>query len=142
VTFEQRSLIEIISENAFNSCTALTGISIPASIQQIGSQCFFDCESLTSITFESPSNLCILGDLDNLMMPSIEIPDSVEVIRGMTKSSQKGSLIVSFGSKPKLSAVYPMRFGRSGIGAFVRYAEATLRNFRTNVDDFAHGGDD
>jgi hypothetical protein len=139
VTFEKPSTLEIIDVAAFNSCTSLTHISIPPSIQQICSQCFVACESLTSIIFESPSNLSILGDLGDLMLPSLEIPDSVEVIGGMTTSATPGSLVVSFGSEPKVSAVYPRRFLRQGIGAFVRYSEATLRKFRANVDDFAHG---
>jgi hypothetical protein len=136
VTFEQPSMLEIIDEMAFNSCKSLPHISIPASIQQIGTLCFFACESLTSITFESPSNLSILCNLGALMLPSIDIPDSVEVIKGMTKSSRAGSLIVSFGSESKLSAVDPVYYLRDEIGAFVRYSEATLRKFRANVDGF------
>jgi hypothetical protein len=139
VTFEQPSTLEIINNAAFNACKSLTHVSIPVSIQQIGRHCFFDCESLTSITFESPSNLTILCDLGNLMLTSLDIPDSVEVIRGMTQSSTAGSLIVSFGSKSKLSAVYPTYSVHLRIGAFVRYSEATLRKFRANVDDFADG---
>jgi hypothetical protein len=141
VTFEQPSQLEVIYDAVFNSCELLTHISIPASIQQIGSQCFVCCESLTSITFESPSNLTILYDLGDLKLSSIDIPDSVEVIRGMTTSSTAGSFIVSFGSQSKLSAVYPRRYAKQGIGAFVRYPEATLRQFRANVDYFAQGAD-
>jgi hypothetical protein len=137
VTFEQPSMLEIIYGMAFHSCKSLPHISIPGSIQQIGSQCFVECKSLTSITFESPSNLSILCDLGDLMLPSLEIPDSVEVINGITKSSGKVPLVVSFSSGSKLSTVYPTYHRQGEFGAFVRYSEATLRRFRANVDDFA-----
>jgi hypothetical protein len=81
--------------------------------------------------------LSILYDLGDLTLPSIDIPDSVDVIHGMTKSLTAGSLIVSFGSKSNLSAVYPRLYPTGGIGAFVRYSEAILRKFREDVDDFA-----
>jgi hypothetical protein len=141
VTFEEPSALAIVDDAAFDDCRSLPHISIPASIQQIGSSCFVDCESLTAIIFESPSHLSILGNLGNLGLPSIDIPDSVEVIRGMTTSSTAGSLIVSFGSKSKLSAVYPRQYPKGGIGAFVRYSEATLKRFRATVDDFAQGAE-
>jgi hypothetical protein len=138
VTFEQPSLLVIIDDGVFNSCESLTQISIPASIQRIGSQCFVACDSLHSITFESPSNLTMLCDLGDLIVSSLEIPDSVEVINGMTTSSAEGSLVVSFGPESKLSFVYPRPYQKQGIGAFVRYSEATLRKFRSNIDDFAY----
>jgi hypothetical protein len=122
---------------AFLSCKSPPYISILTSIQEIGFQCFHACESLASITFESQSNLVILWDLGDLMLASLEIPDWVEVVRGMTESSTAGSLIVSFGSESKLSAVYPNRLWSQGIRAFMSYSEATLRKFRANLDDIA-----
>jgi hypothetical protein len=139
VTFEQPSMLEIVKEMAFSSCKSLTRISIPASIQQIGSRCFHCCESLASVTFQSPSNLVLLWELGDLILPSIDIPDSVEVIIGMTTASTPGSMVVSFGSESKLSAVCPRRYRKHRTGAFVRYSEATLRRFRVNVDDFTQG---
>jgi hypothetical protein len=81
MTFEQPSTVEIIGDHAFSCCKSLPRISIPASIQQIGRQCFHVCESLSSIKFEPASNLSILGNLGDLMLPSIDIPDSVEAIK-------------------------------------------------------------
>jgi hypothetical protein len=154
VTFESRSMLEIVGQNAFNSCESLVRIAIPASIQRIGRHCFLDCKSLNSIIFESPSNLSVLWELEVLGITSLEIPDSVEVIRGMTRSSREGGLVLSFGPESKLSAVYPRLGFRAGLGAivgaaypspspkegsgaFVRYSEATLRKFRANIDYFA-----
>jgi hypothetical protein len=137
VTFEQPSTIEIIRWMAFTYCTSLTQISVPASIQEIGSHCFHGCESFTSITFESPSNLYMLSDLGDLMLSLIEVPDSVEVIKGVTASLAKGSLVVSFGPESKLSALEARSRPSRGIAAFVRYSEGALRRFRENVDDFA-----
>jgi hypothetical protein len=137
VTFEQPSMLEIINDDAFNYCKSLSQISIPASVQQIGTGSFVECDSLISITFESPSHLVELCDLGNLIITALEIPDSVEVISGMTTSSREGSLVVSFGVESRLSIVYPRQYPQQGIGAFVRYSERTLRRFRANFGDFA-----
>jgi hypothetical protein len=137
VAFEQPSTIEIIDKMAFGSCESLSRMSIPASIDKVGGRCFVDCKSLISVTFESPSHLTILEELGTLQIANLEIPDSVEVIRGMTTLPQDISLVVSFGSESKLAIVSPTRYSKLGTGAFVRYPEAMSKRFRANVDDFA-----
>jgi hypothetical protein len=137
VTFGQPSMLEVIDEAAFSCCGSLRQISIPASIQQIRTRCFEYCESLRSIEFESPSNLAVLCDLGDLAASSLEIPDSVEAIRGMTNSLRKRALVVSFDANSRLAVVCPNRSRKHGVAAFVRYSEATLRSFRANLDDFA-----
>jgi len=41
-----------ILDNAFQGCTGLTDISIPASVTSIGNDAFSGCNNLTSVTFE------------------------------------------------------------------------------------------
>jgi hypothetical protein len=126
-------MLEIMGDDAFNACESLTCISIPASVQEIGSLCFLGCKSLNSITFESQSNLVHLWDLGVLEVANLEIPDSVETIGRITTSSRQGYMVVSFGPESKLSAIYQSGDGSGRTRAFVRYSEATLRRFRANV---------
>jgi hypothetical protein len=46
-----------IDLEAFSSCSSLQSICIPATVETIGQNCFSNCTSLSSITFESDSRL-------------------------------------------------------------------------------------
>ena len=48
------------SDGAFNNCTSLTSIEIPASVERIESGIFRGCTSLAIITFEKDSQLKII----------------------------------------------------------------------------------
>lgn len=50
VTFEENSIFTEIGELAFGGCSALTEITIPATITKIGYQAFNNCTALNSIT--------------------------------------------------------------------------------------------
>ena len=79
---------------AYNECTSLTSIEIPASVETIGNSAFSDCSSLATVTFEKGSRLKTIGDeppINNgfygafnncTSLTSIEIPASVEKIPG------------------------------------------------------------
>ena len=41
--------MEVIEENAFENCTSLTSITIPASVESIGSEAFDGCTKLTTV---------------------------------------------------------------------------------------------
>ena len=63
--------------------TGLASISIPSSVTEIGWGAFDSCRSLTSVTFESPSNLTRIGAVAFLFctgLTSITIPSSVTYI--------------------------------------------------------------
>ena len=58
-------------------------IEIPASIEEIGAQCFLNCSSLSKVTFSNEGNLKRIGKeafSGCLNLREIEIPSSVEEI--------------------------------------------------------------
>ena len=104
VTFAEGSNLATIGERAFDKCTSLTKITIPASVTSIGKSAF-QCQNLESVTFAEGSKLETIGDsafngcyyLTEIALPasvktigksalsfcglkSITIPDSVDTI--------------------------------------------------------------
>ena len=90
VTFEKGSKLKTIKSGSiwsgvFESCTSLTSIEIPASVETIGWIAFRNCTSLQTVTFEKGSKFKTIGSdvfSDCTSLTSIEIPASVEEIRG------------------------------------------------------------
>jgi hypothetical protein len=94
VTFAEGSQLEIIGNGMFQHCTSLTGITIPASVTEIGHAAFsffyFDDEgeasfisnSLTTVTFTANSRLKTIGEgaFEGTGITSITIPGSVTTI--------------------------------------------------------------
>ena len=81
VTFEAGSQLTSIGEGAFNVCSKLTSIAIPASVTSIGQYAFLNCTNLTSIAI--PASVTTIGDgtFDRcLNLTSIIIPASVTSI--------------------------------------------------------------
>ena len=89
VTFEKGSQLKAFENSSgwggvFQSCTSLTTIEIPASVETIGYNAFFGCSSLKTVTFEKGSQLkTIKGNAfaNCTALTSIEIPASVETIK-------------------------------------------------------------
>ena len=69
-----------IGQNAFNSCTALSGVNLPEGVVSIGQNAFSNCTGLTSIGL--PSSLRELGDgaFSSSGLTSIDIPEGVTAI--------------------------------------------------------------
>ena len=106
-----------IEEAAFEECTSLSSIAIPASVETMGMRAFRNCTSLTSVIFENGSILkTIAGGAERsgstyywygafsgcTALASIEIPASVQIIELAafrdctslkTVTFQKGSLL-------------------------------------------------
>lgn len=53
-------LVKAIDDNAFSSCTKLTGITIPNSVTSIGEWAFYNCTELTEITI--PNSVTNIGE--------------------------------------------------------------------------------
>ena len=51
--------VTVIGAQAFESCTALTSVTIPSSVTTISTQAFYGCSSLTSVTI--PTSVTTIG---------------------------------------------------------------------------------
>ena len=70
-----------IGEDAFLSCTSLTGVTIPNSVTRIGDRAFRNCTSLASVTI--PNSVTSVGNYAFVYctsLASIDIPNSVTLI--------------------------------------------------------------
>ena len=62
VVFAENSVCKSIGAYAFRNSAYMSSITIPKSVEQIGSYAFQDCEGLVTITFEEGSNLTTIGN--------------------------------------------------------------------------------
>jgi hypothetical protein len=71
--------VTAIGDYAFQSCTSITSIIIPSSVNSIGQYAFNGCTSLTSVTFTATSSVAFIGQYAfyNCGITSISIPNSV-----------------------------------------------------------------
>jgi len=113
VTFEKGSKLKTIKSGSiwsgvFESCTSLTSIEIPASVETIGWIAFRNCTSLQTVTFEKGSKFKTIGSdvfSDCTSLTSIEIPASVEEIRGSAFFGCSSLKTVTFEKGSKLKTV-------------------------------------
>lgn len=76
-------IVNKIGSYAFNACSGLTKITIPASITQIESYAFYNCTGLENVVFAENSNLTNIGDssfYNCSSLTEIDIPNSVTSI--------------------------------------------------------------
>ena len=123
-----------IEDNAFNSCSNLSSITIPNSVRSIGESAFSGCSNLSSITI--PNSVKSIGSLafsgcSNLS--SITIPNSVKSI---------GSLAFS-GCSKLASITIPnsvTNIGESVFSGCSKLASITIPNSVTNIGNYAFSG--
>lgn len=80
-TIELPASVNIIPENAFSGCSSLSTVNIPDSVSKIGNKAFCECSSLSSIVL--PSSLVDIEQgafLSCTSLLRIDIPDSVKSI--------------------------------------------------------------
>ena len=132
VTFEKGSQLKTIwggssDMGAFSNCISLTSIEIPASVEVIRENAFKGCTALTTVTFEQGSQLKTFHGrydtgvfYDCTSLTSIEIPASVETIDGATFKGCTALTTVTFekGSQLKTIEGVPLVYSRSYSGAF------------------------
>ena len=83
VTFNLPSSLYSIDDYAFFNCPTLKNITIPASVEKIGAECFRSCPALESVTFEEGSKLTSIAQKafgECPALKSITIPASVGTI--------------------------------------------------------------
>ena len=81
------SLTSINIPSSVTSCSALTSINIPSGVTEIGSNFFYACSSLTSVTFESGSQLTNIGRSafqECSSLTNVTIPNGVTIINDST----------------------------------------------------------
>ena len=116
VTFEPGSKLELIEDRAFEGCTNLTDITIPAGVKEIKYKAFYQ-SGLESITFLKGSKLEDIGNLAFLgceNLKTITIPASTKVIgeeafRGSGLRSvafEKGSRLETISNRAFNNCVY------------------------------------
>lgn len=77
-----------IKKSAFNSCTSLSSVTIPASVTSIGESAFYSCTSLTSVTIPDGVTSIEWATFSGCTsLESITIPASVTSISSMAFSN-------------------------------------------------------
>ena len=125
VTFESGSKLKTIGggysgssyHGAFNGCSKLAAIEIPASVETIKATAFKGCTSLATVTFESGSKLTTIGGgydsytnyygafSDCTQLTTIEIPASVATIEAAAFKKCTSLATVTFESGSKLTTI-------------------------------------
>lgn len=77
VEFAANSKLVSIGEYAFNHCTSLTSVKLPATLESLEDGCFSICPKLTGI--QLPENMAVLGDavFSGSGMTKVVLPDSI-----------------------------------------------------------------
>ena len=126
VTFESGSKLKTIGGGysgssyygAFNACSKLAAIEIPASVETIKATAFKGCTSLATVTFESGSKLTTIGGgsssyyssyygafSDCSRLAAIEIPASVVTIEAAAFKNCTSLATVTFEKGSKLTTI-------------------------------------
>jgi len=74
ITFGVDSQLQTIEASAFSGCTALTELTLPASVKAIGNQCFSSCSKLKTYHIKSATPPTVTGDAAILSSATIYIP--------------------------------------------------------------------
>ena len=124
--------VEVIGNRLFNNNTAITGVTIPNTVQRIDTGSahggFYGCTSMTSLTFVGGSNMTVIGyDAFNgcSALLSVAIPDSVTEIEGAAFHDCTSMSVILFGN-----GVVTI-----GNGAFTNCTILTFITFPGSVDD-------
>ena len=138
VTFEKGSKLKIIGSYAFQECTSLTTIEIPASVEELGDRAFDTCSSLTSI--EIPANVEKIGDgafLDCSKLTSVFFEKGSKLkTLGIKKDSPRGI----FAGSPLTSIEIPASVEKIECGAFRNCAKLASVTFEkgSNLKTIEH----
>ena len=85
--------LEEIHADAFEYCTGLESIKIPASVTKIGDSAFGHCTNLTNVTFEEGFNGNIgIGAFQNTGITEITFPSSKTTLNGTEFGSSSSSI--------------------------------------------------
>jgi hypothetical protein len=110
----------------FLSCSSLTSICIPNSVQQLDSDCFRACESLREVHFEAASKLRRIESrvFSGCSLSSIHIPGSVEFICSECFFACESLREVVFEAPSRISSIQPDSFARCRSLTSIRVPES------------------
>ena len=119
-----------IGGRAFNSCSALTSVTIPNSVTTISDHAFGGCRSLTSVTI--PNSVTKIGGSAFFLcvsLTSVTIPNSVTEIGGNT----------FYNCRSLTSVTIPNSVTKIGEDAFSRCIELTSVTIPNSVTEIGDG---
>jgi hypothetical protein len=149
LSFEPNSKVTTIDETAFEHCSSLLLVHIPAHLEMLGPGSFGDCTqprrldgSSFQLIFEVPSRLKQLslppGDFG-----SLAVPDSVECVTGPIGDLTQHTRLLRFGHESRLREIrFTNRrytwgsYSRRNplVTVFVYLPEVVLRRFRSECE--------
>ena len=151
-------IVTSIRKYAFRSCSSLTSITIPNSVESIEKNAFYECSSLTSVTINSDAimNTYILDDIFGWQVTEYIIGDNVKGIGGSAfrdcsflTSVTIGNSVTSIGHSAfyKCSSLTSVTIGNSvtSIGNYAFYrcsslTSVTIPNSVTSIGNYAFYG--
>jgi predicted metal-binding protein len=105
-------LIDFVDHRLIRNSSLSSNITISSDIEILGSSCFSNCKSLSSISFESNSRLTRIESsaFSNSSLESIAIPRNVEVLGSSCFSGCKSLSSISFESNSRLNRIESSAF--------------------------------
>lgn len=128
---DNERIVTAIGKNAFYYCTAMTSISLPATIESIGDWAFAGCTGLTEITLPDAVTSIGAGAFHGCnQLTSIELSDELLEIKDHA----------FYGCNKLASVTFPQKLQTIGIAAFFGCQGLTTLTFPASVaaiDDMA-----
>lgn len=126
-TFGANSKVEVLQRESFYHCESLRSIVIPATVKTIGYDCFLWSDLLSSITFESGSQLETLeyGAFLATGITSITLPKSLKTIGERAFYNCKSLVKVLYEDGSQLESIGTCAFGYTKIDTFYIPASCT-----------------
>ena len=127
----------LIADNVFHNLNYFSAVSIPASVERIGESAFFECYSLSQVTFAEDSRLTYIGTSafgGDWNLTAIELPAGVETMGSLALAGTGLTAIVL----PDGLSVIPMHAFQS-CGSL---REVTIPASVTEIERWAFNGCD
>jgi hypothetical protein len=123
-----------IESEAFSTCVSLKSLCLPSSVEFVGAECFYMCDSLSSLTFSLPSRIRALLNPPPGLNGLTEIPDSVEHLRVWASSRRGQRLAVHCDHESKLARI-EIQLKRAGesVSTFRGFSAPILSIFRSQM---------
>jgi hypothetical protein len=136
VIFANDNSVTSIGDYAFQSCTALTTITIPNSVTSIGAYAFNGCTGLTSVTI--PNSVTSIGSyafLGCTGLTTLTIPNGVTTIGQKTFQNCTSLTSFTFATTSSVTSI-----GEYAFKGCSNLTSITIPNSLTSIASYAFGG--